>query len=113
MNHQGEKLRVLITSQKKRIGDVANEMGISRQQLSVLFKEIKLPEKYMIDVCKILKVDRVIFDETGSDFEKNNPFPAISSKDDLFERLLLEKDKRIEILEKLVKTLEYSLKINL
>jgi hypothetical protein len=111
MNHQGEKLRVLITLQKKRIGDVANEMGISRQQLSVLFKEVKLPERYKIDACKILNVDTTAFDETDVCFEKNNSWGV--SRDDLFERLLLEKDKRIEILEKLVKTLEDSLKNNL
>jgi hypothetical protein len=111
MIHQGEKLRVLITSQKKRIGDVALEMGISRQQLSVLFKEVKLPEKYRLDACKILNVDRTIFDETVAGFEKN--IIGVPSRDDLFERLLHEKDKRIEVLEKLIKTLEFSLKINL
>jgi transcriptional regulator with XRE-family HTH domain len=62
MIHQGTILKNLVSEQQITQEEFGKKMGVSRGQVSIYFNKIKLKPAIIEKACKVLKVDKSVFE---------------------------------------------------
>lgn len=112
MMTEGKILEKILFDRKFPKGKFAKEVGMSRQTLNTVFKEVKIPDKWLDKICEILEVDPSEFSVYAPIVQQGNANATIhqtigaSDLKEIYEKQLADKDKIIALLERRILELE-------
>lgn len=105
--HHGKVLGMLLLEKEISKGDFCSMMGYSPKNYITNFYKEELPEKVLERIGEVLKIDVTIFQ--GKAYSDSAGLNKTNSND-LYERFIQEKDKRIELLEQQILELREQLR---
>ena len=108
----GEKLQQAIKNADYSMTDVAGQIGITESNLYKLFKKDSFEIAYLLKACEVLNLPLSYFINTDNKYNENSQILQklpnknkrhldisllqLKDKDEMYERMLEEKDKRIQ-----------------
>jgi transcriptional regulator with XRE-family HTH domain len=111
MIHQGERLREIIRDSGITDSVLAEKLNMSRGGIQNIYLKQKIKTKQLEEVASVLGMTLANIEEKINNIvnckesvnENSDPFISIKN---LYERLIVEKDSRIALLEARIKELE-------
>jgi DNA-binding Xre family transcriptional regulator len=112
MMTEGKILEKILFDRKFPKGKFAKQVGMSRQTLNTVFKEVKIPDKWLDKICEVLDIESSEFAVYAPVIQQGNGNATIhqiigtGDLREIYEKQLADKDKIIALLERRILELE-------